>query len=401
MNIPKSLPFRASKICLRLLFLTSLCGFIACAVGGGDDDDGGSGGGGGGGGPTIPQDEKNFSIGLTTDSGGRATTSFQVALGSTKFGVSAIVNSSEQVRFTRIMSSSGVNLLNPNGLELSFADSLSPGINSASVPSRADDPNVVANESYTVEVFVADDSGAAKSGADVTLIVNSDSDANLNTGNLNVNIFYVGDVGQEEGTKQVVSQALNEFRTIFSRQAGINLNVNEFDISGPVVLPQPFTGSDIYQSASSMTTGLGVNIFIAGDIDGGGGQILGLAGGIIAPPIPSRRSALAVGVFAGAGPNGTFDATEIRLLGETMAHESGHYMGLFHPVDFSGEVASATDPLDDTFACGVFAECLADESSIRNLMFTTVVSDGSGGFVPQNELSDQQRSVLNRYIAVD
>ena len=67
----------------------------------------------------------------------------------------------------------------------------------------------------------------------------------------------------------------------------------------------------------------------------------------------------------------------------------------------SGDRASATDPLDDTNSCRVFSQCLEDESLIGNLMFVSPVSDSSGNFVRQNLLSAQQRSVMNRYIAVD
>jgi hypothetical protein len=117
--------------------------------------------------------------------------------------------------------------------------------------------------------------------------------------------------------------------------------------------------------------------------------------------MPSRKSAVAVSIFAAAGSNGRFSTDDIRLLGETIAHESGHQMGLFHPVDFSGSIVVGSDPLDDTEECSFFTECVNSQSLISNLMFPNPISDTSGSFIPQNRLTEQQRGVLNRYLAVE
>ncbi len=370
-----------------VLLVTSVMG---CAQGSSNDDDGGGDNGG-----NLPQSERNFSIGVSTNRSGVASTTFQVPADTTKLAVTASVSSNRLVRFN-VFGTNSVNYLNPGGAEITFADSFAPQANAAIAPSRDVDPNLVPGVTYTAEVQL-DTSNADQA---VTFIVNSKADGDLNSGRLRVNIFFVGEIGQDSATREVIGLALDEFRNIYGR-IGIELDVRTFDISGPTILPQPFEGSNFYQTNSALSDTLSVNLFVGGDIEGSSGDILGLAGGIPGPPNASARSGVAIGIFPGAGPDGSFNTSEILILGETLAHESGHFLGIFHPVDFSGDRASATDPLNDTNTCRVFSECLSDDSLIGNLMFVSPVSDGSGGFVRQNRLSDQQRAVLNRYIAVD
>ena len=42
------------------------------------------------------------------------------------------------------------------------------------------------------------------------------------------------------------------------------------------------------------------------------------------------------------------------MFGETMAHEIGHYMGLYHPVEAS---YNYWDALEDTVECGTWNAC--------------------------------------------
>ena len=84
------------------------------------------------------------------------------------------------------------------------------------------------------------------------------------------------------------------------------------------------------------------------------------------------------------------------MLGESIAHEVGHYLGLLHPVaqDFGH-----WDSLSDTSACTSQAECEAEMSG--NLMFPYPVCDDEGTCVPQIGLTDDQARVIQRYVGVD
>ena len=103
-------------------------------------------------------------------------------------------------------------------------------------------------------------------------------------------------------------------------------------------------------------------------------------------------------LITGAGPDGVYSESEINVLAETMAHEVGHFMGLFHPIELEG---GDSDPLTDTPTCSSPIECETNPALAMNLMFPTPVADSSGGVLRQNQISGQQRGVLNRYIAVD
>lgn len=395
---------RSTRTIRRILMFTLLILFastLGCASGSSGGDDGGDGDDGGTNPPPGDVDS-SFLIPIRTNSSGLAQAEFRLAQGSVKFAITAFTPSSNnQVRFLDLSSSNGTNYLDPRGEEISFANFFASGVNSINAPSRDVDPDLRADDTYNVVVEVVSSGGNALPDSEINLLVTSRQGGSFSGGTVVINLFFVGEIGADNTTRTVVARAVEEFRSIYSSQMGINLDIRTIDIDGPLLLPSPFEGSAFYESATNSTGGLAINIFIGGDIAGGAGGILGIAGGIIAPPVPSRRSALAIGIIPGAGPDGVYDDEDIRILGETLAHESGHYLGLFHPVDFSGNTAVATDPLDDTDTCASFTACLANDSLTHNLMFTTPVSDGDGGFVRQNQLTSQQSGVGNRYTAVD
>ena len=379
---------------LSLFFSILLCvvalSVQGCAV---DDDDDNNDSGGG--------TEPTVSVTVTTDGNGRASTNIAPGGSSSKFGLTIVASDTNtRVRFIEISRADGTNYLNPGGTFVSFAQTFEQGVNSASIPSRDADPSISGTDSFTVTVEAVDSFGSPRSGETITIRVNARSDSDLNNGTATLNVYFVGDIGQSEETKSVTRAALDRARSIFSG-AGVQLNINEFDIGGGVSIPVPIAGDDFYLSNTNATPNPSVNAFIAGEVGTLGSGVLGVSSGIPAPAIPSRRSAYVVSIFSGAGPDGSFSDLEIRTFGETIAHEAGHYMGLFHPIDFSGNSVANVDPLTDTATCSLIAQCLSDESLTRNLMFPSTVSDNNGGLVEQSQLTGQQRGVMNRFIAVD
>jgi hypothetical protein len=366
-------------------FLFSLT-FSSCAEK--DDESDGTGG------STI---DMNIEIEANTDSQGRASISFLTGEVN-KLAITAITDENDRIRFTRVQAGQN-NYLTPGGQSISLANEFFLGGNTVSIPSRIVDPVLAPATRFEVAVEVRNSSNR---NPPVIFSISSRNDNNLNSGTLQMNIFRVGEVALEAASRSAIDQAIAEARSILSSSAGIGLRIQEFEISGPITLPLPSDGDRLYLDASNRAPSPAINIFIGGDIAGGStGTTLGIAAGIPGPPMPSRKSGVAISLFAGAGSNGRFDAEDIRLLGETIAHESGHQMGLFHPVDFSGSVVVATDPINDTEECSFFTECVGVNSLVRNLMFPNPVSNSSGSLIPQNQLSQGQRGVLNRYVAVD
>ena len=143
--------------------------------------------------------------------------------------------------------------------------------------------------------------------------------------------------------------------------------------------------------SKSRQAGQGINFFFVQEIVGGdeGFIILGIAGGIPGPPAiqgtPHSGVALTMMGFRDS-PN---------VLGQTMAHEGGHYLGLFHTSESGG---TSHDPLPDT------AQCKASNDSDFDGYVTTqeCAGKGSENFMfwlaaeGSNQVSAEQGRVLRR-----
>ena len=110
-------------------------------------------------------------------------------------------------------------------------------------------------------------------------------------------------------------------------------------------------------------------ILVDGEIGSGG--IYGLAGDIPAPLVPTPDSAVLISMDMARGPDALFSEEEVRILGETMAHEVGHLLGLFHPVEID---LDAWDALEDTPRCERTAPC--ERQLGDNVMFPYPVQLG-------------------------
>jgi hypothetical protein len=124
-------------------------------------------------------------------------------------------------------------------------------------------------------------------------------------------------------------------------------------------------------------------------------DVLGMSGGIPGPLLPFDNKAVTVSLGEHAGSDLRFTPAEARLLGETIAHEVGHYLGLFHPVESID--LTFHDALADTPDCTTVDEC--EDLLGSNLMFPYPVCDVSG-CLGQGDVSDAQGSALNRYAGV-
>ena len=136
-----------------------------------------------------------------------------------------------------------------------------------------------------------------------------------------------------------------------------------------------------------------INLFFIEDFTGSDSGILGISSGI---PGSLGIAGNYNGVLNGMDGhviNGTLD---IQLLGETIAHEMGHWLGLFHTTEGSGSVF---DPLEDTPECPISnaanslfgvqpSDC--EELDGTNLMFWT-----GSETLDQSTLSPDQIHIIN------
>jgi len=203
---------------------------------------------------------------------------------------------------------------------------------------------------------------------------------------------------QSAQTDPVFQEAVQVFQQIYA-QAGIQLGpftyldlhepqatrfavVAEGDLPEMFALPQGSTHEGLHF------------VMIDHFIMPGGGVLLGISGGIPGPPAVGGvpRGSVAVGLASYMGGAGTPGG-----LGETMAHEGGHYLGLFHTTEANGQ---SFDPLPDTPECPASTRDLDGDGYVNpdecvgfgstNLMFWSA-SDQL-----QRELTPNQTWVLLR-----
>ena len=201
--------------------------------------------------------------------------------------------------------------------------------------------------------------------------------------NLPVNICLTGASGVSgaDALKQPrIAAALATFATLLAPAGIVASPVRVFDVASKHRFINDIEGPDsdlsaLFRAGADLPIGLNVFLVESIDVSNGGppgsGTILGLSGGIPGPPQAVGCDRCGV-VFALALVAGQPD-----LLGELMAHEISHYLGLFHSTEPSGSDGKAIqDNLSDT-----------KPDDPKNLMYWVVTNKAA-------ELSAQQRAVL-------
>ena len=140
-----------------------------------------------------------------------------------------------------------------------------------------------------------------------------------------------------------------------------------------------------------------INIFLVDEIEGGG--VLGIAAGIPGS-LGIQGPHNGVLVSLGSHLSGPFFNQSIndQLLAETIVHEAGHLLGLWHPTEDNGV---EFDPLDDTAEC---SKSIYDSNSNEQVSAEECVGNGaenimfwaSWGGGDQNQFTEDQRTILRQ-----
>ncbi len=261
-------------------------------------------------------------------------------------------------------------------------------------PVRAEDEALSAGL-WEVGVVVIDYEGYYLDGQDIELVTQVKQDDAFSDGNVNVRIVYVEGLDGDADVVAATEAAVDLWRVIWGAY-GVTLTVvydAEADISAS--LPAMSEGSADIEAISAGGTDSDVTVVI-GESVGGAFNIYGESGGIPGTLVANEHSAVGISWITNAGGDGVFSDDDIRVYGETLAHEVGHYMGLFHPVDYDNRSNPyAWDALSDTEECGSQSVC--DDALGENNMYPFPVCPDFNFCYDQQTLTGGQSGVVHRH----
>lgn len=212
-------------------------------------------------------------------------------------------------------------------------------------------------------------------------------------GVLRVALAYSGDLSEDADLIDAVDAAVDRWADIWAAEAGVQIEVETVNVDLGVDLPDLLLGSDEWAEAAAQTDD-GDMLLVIGETIDGSTALYGLSGGVPGALTAAPRAAVAISWLANAGQDGVFDEDEVQLLGDTLAHEAGHFAGLVHPVEISWD---QWDALSDTIACSRRADCEGDLAD--NNMFPYPLCSRSA-CEPQDALTEEQAAVLRQYTGV-
>jgi len=261
-------------------------------------------------------------------------------------------------------------------------------------PVRDDDAQL-SDGTWSIEIAAIDYDGYYMLGERIDIVTQVKQDEDLSVGNVNARVVYVDGLDADSEVTSGTEAAVEVWREMWS-DYGLGLTVTyatATDVSA--ALPSMTDGGPEIEAISTAGTDADFTVVI-GESVGGTFDIYGEAGGIPGTLVANDHSAVAISWITNAGGDGVFSDDDVQVYGETLAHEIGHYMGLFHPVDYDQRYNPyAWDALNDTNKCGDLDSC--DTLLGDNNMYPFPVCPSFDSCTTQQALSTDQTGVLHRH----
>ncbi|MFT5686815.1 MAG: hypothetical protein ACI8RZ_007772 [Myxococcota bacterium] len=258
-------------------------------------------------------------------------------------------------------------------------------------PIRSDEGKLTPG-TYTVTVGTYKANLTYEGDVEVNAVTQIKQDPNLNNGLIHVQIRYADGVGSDSVVTEATEEAVAIWEEIYA-DSGLSLSVDFGDADIDATLAYPGYDTDgALGDVGAEGTDYDITIVIGETIDGSM-DYYGVSGGIPGTLVSTSTSVVVMSWLVHAGTDGSFSDLDLETYAGTLAHEVGHYVGLFHVVETD---YAAWDAISDTPQCGNWSDC--EDALGPNLMYPVSVCNSDWTeCISQTDLTDGQDGVIHRY----